>query len=157
MGFATLCVAVIPVSILVGVLRDRSLHRRSRFNLRLAGFLICMVVPWTVALVAPVGDGMAVMLLLIGLAWALVLLALGPLLLFGGADPGPGASDDGGPGRGPEGDPDPPSPHRPIDGIPLPDAEPSATRVRGPHPPSRPTPARRPAHQPARRPVRHPL
>jgi hypothetical protein len=144
-----LSLAAIPFGVLISALRDRSLRRRSRFWLRFAGVVICIVIPWSVALVATVGEQGFVVLAWIGLLWGLLLVGLAPLLLFRGPGPDPGPSDDDGPG--PEDDRQPP--RRPIGGIPLPDAEPPTARVRGPHPP-RPAPRR---HRPARqreRPVR---
>jgi len=134
-----LSLAAIPLGVLVSALRDRSLRRRSRFWLRFAAVVICIVTPWTVALVGAVGEPGFVVLSWIGLAWGVLLVGLAPppLLLFRGSGPDPGPSDDDGPG--PEDDRQPP--HRPIGGIPLPDAEPPTTRVRGPH---RPRPAANP-------------
>ncbi len=126
-----LSLAAIPASVLIGAARDPTMHRRPRFWLRFAGLVTIMVLPWIVELVVPVGEQAAITLLLAGLVWALVLVALAPLLLFraSGSDPGP--SEDGGGGPGPEDDPRPPD--RPIGGIPLPDAQQPASRVRGPH------------------------
>lgn len=147
-----LSIAAIPLSVLIGALRDRSLRRRSRFWSRFAGLVLCMAVPWIVGLVGPVGADVAFILLLIGLGWALVLVALAPVLLFRAPDRDPGPSDDEGPGHGPEDDWQPPD--RPLGGIPLADAKQPETRVRGPHAPRRAAPARRPARDPERRPVR---
>ncbi len=147
-----LSLAAIPFGVLVGALRDPTLHRRSRFWQRFAGLIICMVLPWLVALVQPAGEQAVLTLLLLGLAWALLLVALAPLLLFRrpGSDPGP--SDDSGGDSGP--DDDRPRPPHPIGGIPLPDAEQPASRRRGPHSPQPPAWPRRAAPQRERRPSR---
>jgi hypothetical protein len=92
-----LSLAAIPLGAVVGALRDPTLHRRSRFWLRFAGFLICMVLPWTVGLVEAAGEQV---------------------------------------------------------GIPLLDAEPSSSRVRGPHTPRRLGRPRRAARERERRPSR---
>jgi hypothetical protein len=147
-----LSLAAIPLGVLIGALRDPTLHRRSRFWLRFAGLVTCMVLPWMVGLLAPLGEQAVFALLLLGLAWALLLVALAPLVLFHGAGSDPGPSDDSGGGPGPEDDGRPPP--RPPGGIPLPDAEQAASRVRGPHRPRRPTPARRAAPERERRPSR---
>jgi len=156
MGVVTLLVAAIPLSVLVSAMRDRTLRRRSRFGLRLVVMIGGMAVPWAVALVGSVGDQLAFTLLMAGLGWGLLLVALAPLLLFRGPDLDSGPSDDGGSGPGPGGGPedDPQPPDRPMDGLPLPDAEPPAKRIRGPHRRRRPAPARRPAPEPDPRPVR---
>ncbi|HYB26759.1 MAG TPA: hypothetical protein VEF89_09115 [Solirubrobacteraceae bacterium] len=134
-----LSLAAIPLGVLVSALGDRSLRRRSRFWWRFGAVVICIVLPWTVALVGSVGEHGFIVLSWIALAWGVLLVGLAPLLLFRGSGPDPGPSDDDGPG--PEDDRQPP--HRPIGGIPLPDAEQPTTRVRGPHPP-------RPAAHPRR-------
>ena len=113
-----LSLAAIPLSVLISALRDRSLHRRSRFWLRFAVLVACIAVPWMVALVGSLGEQGFVVLSWIGLAWGVLLVGLSPLLLFRGPGPDPGPSDDDGPG--PEDDRQPPD--RPIGGIPLPDA-----------------------------------
>lgn len=147
-----LSLAAIPLSVLIGALRDPTMHRRSRFWLRFAALVTGMVLPWMVELVAPVSEQAGLKLLFLGLVWALVLVALAPLLLFraSGSDPGP--SDDGGGGPGPEDDRRPPD--RPIGGIPLPDAEQPASRVRGPHQPRHSVRPRRAARERERRPSR---
>jgi uncharacterized membrane protein YhaH (DUF805 family) len=82
MGVMVLSLAVIPLGILISALRDRSLRRRSRFWLRFTALVICIVAPWMVGLAAPVGEDAAGALLWMGLVWALLLVALAPLLLF---------------------------------------------------------------------------
>jgi hypothetical protein len=143
-----LSLAAIPLGVLFGALRDSTLHRRSRFWLRFAALVVSMVLPWMVALVVAVGEQGLVTLLLVGLAWALLLVALAPLVLFRG----PGPSDDSGPGAGPDDDRRPPQ--APIGGIPLPYAEPPVSRARGPHRPRRPAYPRRAAPERERRPSR---
>lgn len=153
MGVVVASLAAIPVGVLVSSLRDPTFGRRPRFWLRFAGLVICMVLPWLVVLVGVVGENAAFVLLLAGLAWALVLVVLAPLLLFCRPDSDPGSSDDTGGGPGPEDDERPP-PRRPIGGIPLPDAEPPASRVRGPHRPRRSLHPRRAAREREGRPSR---
>jgi hypothetical protein len=128
-----LSVATMPVGILLSALRDRTLRRRSRFWLRFAGLVLCMIVPWMVALAAAGGEEAFFTLLWAGLAWGMLLAVLGQLLLFHPPDRDTGPSDDDGRGPGPDDDPRPPD--RPRGGIPLPDADQPATRVRGPHSP----------------------
>jgi hypothetical protein len=149
-----LSLAAIPVGVLIGALRDPTLHRRSRFWWRFAALVVCMVLPWIVALVVAVGEQGVLTLLLVGLAWALLLVAMAPLLLFRGPGTDSGPSDDtgGGPGHGP--DDGGRAPHGPVGGIPLPDGEPPASRVRGPHRPRRPMYPRRAAPERERRPSR---
>lgn len=154
MVVVVLSLAAIPLGVLIGTLRDPTLHRRSRFWLRFAGLVVGIVLPWVVGLIASVGEQAALTLLLLGLAWALLLVALAPLLLFRRAGSDPGSSDDpgGGPGPGPDDDRQPPD--RPMGGIPLPDSEPPSSRVRGPHGPWRPARPRRASREPKRRPSR---
>jgi len=131
MGVVVASLAAIPLGVLIGSLRDPTFGRRPRFWLRFAGLVICMVLPWIVVLFARFDENVAYLLLLLGLAWALLLLALAPLVLFcrPGSDSGP--SDDSGGGPGPGGGRRPPD--RPIGGIPLPDADQPASLERGPH------------------------
>jgi hypothetical protein len=150
-----LLVEAIPISILVwyavpGHALDPALARpprprRSRFWLRFVGVLIAMMLPALVALVAPLREQTAGPLLLSGLPWGVVLVALSRFVLFDGpeSDRGSADGDDGGPGPGGNGRP---TPLGPIGGIPLLDAEPSAKRLRDHRPP-------RPGWRP-RRPVR---
>lgn len=152
MGIVVLSLAAIPLGVLITSLRDRTMGRRSRFWLRFTGFVVCMLVPWAASLVGALGDQLRFVLLCIGLAWALLLLALAPLVLFRGPGADPGPSDDGGGGPGP-GD-DRRGPDRPVGGIPLPDAEQSSSRLRGPHRPRPATPARRGARERERKPSR---
>lgn len=152
MGVAIASLAAIPLGVLIGALRDPTLCRRSRFWLRFAGLVTCIGLPWLVDLSAGFGEDVAWVLLLAGLGWALLLVALAPLLLFRRPDSDPGSSDDadGGPGPGDGGR----SPQRPIGGIPLPDAEQSASRVRGPHTARRIARRRRAGRERERRPSR---
>lgn len=153
MGFVVvLSLAAIPVGVLISSLRDPTMRRRSRFWLRFCGLVTCMVLPWLAALTGAAGEQGTVTLLLVGLAWALLLVTLAPLLLFHGPGGDSGPSDDGGGGPGPEDDAG--GPDRPGGGIPLPDADPPAVRVRGPHTPQRPWHPRRAAPRHAPRPER---
>ena len=113
-----LSVATMPLMGLIGAVRDRSEHRRSRFWARLAGLVVCAALPWLIGGVVRVGEQAFGVLLFAGLAWALLLVALAPMLLFDrrGSEPGPSDDQDG--GHGPEDDP----PQRPIDRSPR-DAE----------------------------------
>ena len=149
MVVVVLSLAAIPAGVLIGSVRDPTLHRRSRFWLRFAGLVSLMVLPWTVGLIAPFSDQALLTLLLVGLAWALLLVALAPWLLFRAADSDPGSSDEPGDGPGPEDDRRPPS--RPVGGIPLPHADPPLGRVRGAHQLRRPVRARRAARERERR------
>ena len=153
MGFViVLSLAAIPVGVLISSLRDPTMRRRSRFWLRFSGLVTCMVLPWLAALLGAAGEQGTVTLLLLGLAWALLLVTLAPLLLFRGPGWDPGPSDDGGGGPGPEDDRR--GPDSPIGGIPLPDADQPALRLRGPHRPRRPVHPRRAAPERERRPSR---
>jgi hypothetical protein len=145
-----LSLAAIPLSVLVSSLRDRSLRRRSRFRLRLAGFGIAMAVPWMIELPSAISEQGSLAPILLALGWGLLLVALAPALLFRGVALDPGSSDDS--GAGPDDHPRPPD--RPIGGIPVPDAEQSAERVRGPHTRPPATRPRRPAREPERSPLR---
>jgi hypothetical protein len=145
-----LSLVAIPLSVLVGAVRDRSLRRRSRFRLRLAAFVIAMAVPWMIEPPGAISEQANLTPVLLGLGWGLLLVSLAPVLLFRGSAPEPGSSDEG--GTDPDDDLQPPD--RPIGGIPLPDAEQPAKRVRGPHPRRRATPPRRSAPEPERRPLR---
>jgi hypothetical protein len=151
-----LFLAALPLSIVGSVARERSERRRSRFWARVAALVIGAMLPWTPALFGAVGEDGFGTLLWVGLAWALMLVALSPFVLFGGPEPDPGASSevhgDDGPGGGP--DRDRPLPDHPRGGIPLPDAEPSGTRLRGPHSPRRAARPRRQPRKPQRRPSR---
>jgi len=152
MGVAIASLAAIPLGVLIGALRDPTLCRRSRFWPRFAGLVTCIGLPWLVDLLAGFGDRAAWVLLLLGLGWALLLVALAPVLLFRRPDSDPGPSDDADGGPGP--DDDGRAPHGPIGGIPLPDAEQSASRVRGPHTPRRIARPRRADRERERRPSR---
>ena len=61
-------VEAIPFMVLYGVLGS-PLGRRSRFWLRFAGIVIAMLLPVLVAILAPVGEQTALMLLLVGFGW----------------------------------------------------------------------------------------
>jgi hypothetical protein len=147
-----LSLAAIPIGALISALRDPSFRRRSRFWLRFGGLIACMVLPWLVSLVGGLDEQVEFILVCLGLAWALLLVALAPLLLFQGPSSDPGSSDDSGDGPGPEDDRRPPN--RPVGGIPLPDADQPGSRVRGPHRPRHPARARRPARERDRPPAR---
>jgi hypothetical protein len=131
MAVVVLSLAAIPLSVLIGAVRDPLMLRRSRFWLRFAALLVCMALPWTAAFGRPGGDQGTLLLLLLGLAWALLLVALAPVLLFRRPGRGPRESDDSGGGPGPDGDRR--GPDRPAGGIPLPDSRQGAWRLRGPH------------------------
>lgn len=145
--------AAIPVGALISAARDRSMRRRTRFRLRFAALVTCMLAPWIVALLAAVGEQGFLSLLWTGFLWGLLLTVLAPPLLFHGRGSDSGPSDDGG-GGGPGPDDDRPPPDHPLGWIPLPDAEPAATRLRGPGAPRRGGHPRRPAREPERRPSR---
>lgn len=142
----------IPFGALIGTVFACPLCRRSRFWLRLAGVAIAMLLPDFVATIASLSEQTAGMLLWLGLAWGLLLIAPSRFVLFhrNGLDPGPGDEDGEGPGPG-DGRPTPPTP---IGGIPLPDAEPSLTRVREHRQPPRPARPRRRTRQRERLPSR---
>src|SRR5579859_1160267 len=105
-----LSLAAIPFGVLISCLRDRSLRRRSRFRLRLAGFVISMALPWMIELPSAVSEQGSLTPLWIALGWGLTLVALAPLLLFYRAALDPGPSDDRGPDHNPEDDPRLPPP-----------------------------------------------
>lgn len=159
MGLAVLSVALIPLGVLVSAARDRSLRRRPRFGLRLGLFMVSVSLPEVVVLV---GTSVGLLQvdtvgpLLLSLFWGLILVVLAPVFLFYGHDVDPGQSDEG--EDGPEPGEDPPSPTPPIGGLPLPHAEQSRLRLRGPRPAlGRSWVARRdhrPAHTPTRMPTR---
>ena len=159
MGLAVLSVALIPLGVLVSAARDRSLRRRSRFGLRLAGFMVSVSLP-EVVLAIGTTFGMIrsepVAPLLLSLFWGLLVLVLAPIFLFygHGVDP-PGSSDDGGDGPGPGHDP--PSPTSPIGGLPMLNAEQSRLRLRGPRPALGSTWKWRRHPEPTRSPTRIPV
>jgi len=148
MGFVlvVLSVEAIPIGALISSAFDSSLLRRSGFWLRVAAVAIAMLPPALTTIVAPVGEDAALMLILAGLGWGLLLVALSRFVLFYGPGFGPGPAGDDGDGPGPEDDR--PTPPTPVGGIPLLDARPSAIRRRDDH-------HRRPSIRP-RRPVREP-
>ena len=126
-----LFVEAIPFMVLYGSLAC-PLCRRSRFWLRFAGVVIVMLLPVVAAFLAPVGEQTALILLLIGFGWGILLALSSSFVLFHGRGFDAGGGDDDGEGPRPgDGRPTPPSP---IGGIPLPDAGPSSTRVRDPSP-----------------------
>lgn len=135
MGLAVLSVALIPLGVLFSAARDRSLRRRPRFGLRLAGFMVAVSLPEVV-----VGIGSSVGMirsqpvapLLLSLFWGLLVLVLAPIFLFYGHNVDPGPNDEG--EDGPEPGEGPPSPTPPISGLPLLNAEQSRLRLRGPRP-----------------------
>jgi hypothetical protein len=151
-----LLVALIPLGALTGAALDPELPHRSRFGLRFAGFVAGVTLPEVLALLAAtlgIVSKETVVPLLVGLSCGLVLLVLAPRLLFYGlgSDPGP-PDDDDDDGAGP-GD-DRPSPTPPTGGLPLPDAQQSAMRLRGPRYWRRSARSRRRSREPARMPVR---
>ena len=95
-----------------------------------------MLLPGLVAIVAPVGEQVAATLVWVGLGWGLLLFALSWFLLFDGRGFELGSADNDGGDPGPEDNPAWPTPPGPIGGIPLPDAELSATRALRPSPPT---------------------
>jgi hypothetical protein len=137
---------------LIGVVLGCPLCRRSRFWLRFAGVVIAIVLPALVAILAPLGEQPAGMLFWLGIVWGILPIAGSRFVLFHGwgFDPGPGDDDGEGPGPG-DGRPTPPAP---IGGIPLPDAEPSLTRVRDHRPPEHAPRPRRPTRPRERLPSR---
>lgn len=148
-----LLVSLIPVGALTSAAFDSSLRHRSRFGLRFAAFVVGVAFPELITAFASatgIVGSEQVLPLLIGLFWGLAILALAPLLLFygPGSDRGPSDGDNGGPGPAD----DPPSPTPPIGGLPLPDAEQSRVRLRGPGRLRRGA-VRRPAREPQRSPV----
>lgn len=149
-------VALIPIGALTSAAFDSSLRHRSRFGLRLAGFLLGAALPELLviagAAVGLVADDPA-MPLLIGLMWGLTMLVLAPVLLFEGPGQGRGGSSDNG-GDGPGPDDDRPSPKPPTGGLPLPDAEQSDVRLRGPGRLKRGWGPRRRTREPGRPPAR---
>jgi hypothetical protein len=157
MGLAVLSVALIPLGVLFSAARDRSLRRRPRFRLRLAGFMVSVSLPEVV-----VGIGTTfgmihsdpVVPLLLSLFWGMLVLVLAPIFLFYGHDVGPGPADEGGDGPEPGGDPPLPTP--PIGGLPLLHAEQSRLRLRGPRPALGSTWEWRRHPEPARAPTRIP-
>lgn len=144
-----------PISLLIGLVFPSfqldpavprpPLRRRSRFWLRFAGVVIALFVPLLVGLLAQLGEQVAGPLLLSGLPWGILVVALSRFVLFDGPgfDPGSADGDDQGPGPG-GGWPTPPAP---IGGIPLLDAEPSSARLRDHRPPRRGVRPRRPVRQ----------
>jgi len=145
----------IPLGILISAAWDRSPRRRPRFWLRFAGFALCVTLPHVILIsgsaLGLVGEAAAGAMLWGGFLWGFGLVALAPLLLFRGPGPSCGPSHDG--PDGPDPRQDPPSPVRPIGGVPLPDAEQSSMRTRGPHP-RRSADQRRSAREPKRTPAR---
>jgi hypothetical protein len=151
-----LAVESIPLGILVSALLDSSLRRRARFALRLALFTVIQTAPAVVliagAALRVLGEQAVGELLAVCVLSVFVSPALMPILLFVGPDRrGPsGENDDEGPGPGRDG----PLAPRPIGGLPLPDADPSPVRARGPLPLSRVRWPRRPTREPDHRPSR---
>jgi len=151
-------IETMPLGILISITRDHSLRRPPRFWARFAGFVLCITAPELIliggAAAGVIGQQAAVDLLWGGFAWGVLLAALSPMLLFKGPNSNPGRSDDGGGGGPGPRDDAPPTPPPPIGGLPLPDAEQSSTRTRGPHAPRRAPNRRRPAREPRRVPSR---
>jgi hypothetical protein len=132
----------ILVGVLIGGVMGCSLARRSRFWLRLAALATAIVLPGLIAIVAPLGERGRGMIFWLGLLWGLLCVAGSRFVLFHGSglDPGGDESDGEGPGPGDDRRPTPPAP---IGGVPLPDAEPSSTRLRNHRPTQRPSRERR--------------
>jgi hypothetical protein len=118
----------LPFAVLISVVAGCPLCRRSRFWLRLAALVLVMLLPDLTAIFVRPGEQTAPALVWLGFVWGLMLVAVARFLLFRweGPDPGPGGDEGEGPDSG-DGRPTPPAP---IGGIPLPDAEPSSTRLR---------------------------
>jgi hypothetical protein len=133
------------IGVLIGVVFACRLCRRSRFWLRFAGVVITIVLPALVAILAPLGEQPKGMLFWLGLVWGMLLAALSWFVLFDGPGFDPGSAD--GDVEGPSPGDDRPTPPSPIGGIPLPDAEPSLTRVRDHRPPRRAPRPRQPVRQ----------
>jgi hypothetical protein len=154
--FVVLALETVPLGILVSVAWGNSPRRRSRFWWRLAGLAMCVTVPVLILTtgfsVGLVGEQAFGVLLWGGFIWGFGLAALAPLLLFYRPGSSPGPSDDG--PDGPDPGDDGPRPRRPLGGVPLPDAQPSAMRTRGPHSRRHPVDPRRPAREPKRAPSR---
>jgi len=149
-----LSVEAFLIGALIAAVFTCSLCRRSTFGLRFSGLVIAIVLPGLVAaIVAPLGEHARGMLFFLGLGWGLLLLAASRPVLFHrqGPDPGPDHGDGGGGPRPGDGRRTPPAP---TGGIPLPDAEPSLTRVRNHRPPRRAGRLRRPVHARERLPSR---
>jgi hypothetical protein len=146
-----LFVEAIPFMVLYGSLAC-PLCRRSRFWPRFTGVVIAMLLPVVAAFLAPVGEQTALILLLTGFGWGILLALSSSFVLFHGRGFDAGGGDDDGEGPGP-GD-GRPTPHSPIGGIPLPDAGPSSTRIRDHRPPRRTPRPRRPNRQRERLPSR---
>lgn len=158
MGLVVLSVALIPLGVLFSAARDRSLRRRARFGLRLAGFMVSVSLPEVVIAVgSTVGliHYHSVAPVLLSLFWGLIVLVLAPIFLFYGHDADPGHNDEG--EDGPEPGEDPPSPTPPIGDLPLPNAEQSRLRLRGPRPALGRARPRRREHAPTRTPTRVPV
>ena len=110
-----------PISALLGVVFPRCQldplpggpprRRRSRFWLRFAGVFIALFFPLLVGLVARPGEQFAALVLMSGLPWGILVVALSRFVLFDGPgfDPGSADGDDDGPGPG-GGWPTPPAP-----------------------------------------------
>ena len=153
-----LAVESIPLGILVSALLDSSLRRRARFALRLAMFTVIQTAPPVVliagAALRVLGEQAMDELVFVCVFSVFVSPVVMPILLFHGPDlSGPfGENDDEdhGPGPGRDG----PLAPRPIGGLPLPDADPSPVRARGPLPLGRSRWPRRPTREPDRRPSR---
>ncbi len=153
-----LVVESIPLAILVSASLDSSLRRRPRFALRLGMFTMIQTAP-AVGLIAgaalrvlseqAVGELLTVCVLSVFVSPVLML-----ILLFHGPDrsgpSGENDDEDHRPGPGEDG----PLAPGPIGGLPLPDADPSPIRARGPLPPRRLRSPRRATREPDRRPTR---
>lgn len=140
-----LTIEAIPIGALISVLSGCPMRRRSRFWGRIAGVGFGMVLPVLVAALAPLGEETSGTLLLSGLPWGILTLALSRFVLFEGSESDPGSADDGDDGPGPGNDR--PMPPGPMGGLPLPDAEPSSRRLRDHRAPGWESRPRRPARQ----------
>lgn len=153
-----MAVESIPLGILVSALLDSSLRRRARFALRLAMFTVIQTAPAVVliagAALRVLGEQAMDELLFVCVFSVFVSPVLMSILLFHGPDRrgpfGENDDEDHGPGPGRDG----PLAPRPIGGLPLPDADPSPVRARGPLPLSRYRWPRRLTREPDRRPSR---
>ena len=147
-----LCFESLPFAVLTSVVSGRPLCRRSRFWLRLIGVAVVMLLPDLGAILIRSDEQTAAVLLWLGFMWGLVLAAAATFLLFHqeGSDPGPGEEG----GEGPDSGDSRPTPPSPVGGIPLPDAEPSSTRLRDHRPLPRVPRPRRPTRRRERLPSR---
>jgi Na+/melibiose symporter-like transporter len=147
-----LCFQSLPFAVLTSAVSGRARCRRSRFWLRLIAVAVVMVLPDLAAILMQADEQAAGVLLWIGFVWGLMVAAAAAFLLFHWEGPDPGPGDDG--GGGPDSGDTRPTPPPPIGGIPLPDAEPSSTRLRDHRPLPRAPRPRRPSRRRTRVPSR---